>query len=264
MSFIDHIEELRWHIIRSIIALLVFATFAFANIEWIYTHILLGPTHGKFISYRALCWLSRHSHITSLCLGDIALRFQSTELSGQFMMGFSSSITVGFVLAFPYIFWEFWRFIKPALKEKERSYARGIVFWSSLLFFIGVLFAYYVVAPFTINFFAGYKLADSIENIITVNNYYDTLSSMVMGLGVVFELPILVYFLTRIGILTPTLLRKRRRLSIFIIIIVAQIVTPPDWFSWFLVAFPLYFLFELSIGISSRVVKRMARRALED
>src|SRR5690606_29451497 len=179
MSFVDHIEELRWHVIRSLIALIIVSIAVFFNIEWIFDKIILGPAKADFVSYQWLCQLGQLIHVDVLCLGDMSLKFQNTQLSGQFMMSFSVSFMIGFIIAFPYIFWELWKFIKPALKPGELKYARGIVFWCSLLFFTGVLFAYFIIAPFTINFFANYQLSPSFQNIITISNYYDTMSDLV-------------------------------------------------------------------------------------
>lgn len=256
MTFIDHIEELRWHIVRSLIAVGLCAVFAFLNIDWIFHNIILGPARPEFISYRALCRLGEWIHVPALCLQELQIEFQNTQLAGQFMMSFSVSFALGFIFAFPYVFWEFWRFVRPALKPEELIYARGIVFWSSLLFFLGVAFAYFLIAPFTINFFAGYQLSPVFKNIITISNYYSTLSELVIGLGIVFELPILIYFLSRIGLLTPGLLRSKRNYAILIIFILAAVITPPDWFSIWLVAIPLMILYELGIVISERAVKQ--------
>jgi sec-independent protein translocase protein TatC len=181
-------------------------------------------------------------------------------MAGQFIMSFSVSLMLGFIIAFPYVFWEFWRFISPALKDNERKNARGIVFWCSLLFFAGVLFSYYIIVPYTINFFAGYQLSPEFENNIMIDNYYDTLSDLVLGMGVVFELPIVVFFLSRLGILTPQMMRKQRRYAVLILLILAEVITPPDWFSCFLVFIPLYFLYEVSIIISERAVKQRKRK----
>lgn len=263
MAFVDHIEELRWHIIRSLAVILIFSILAFFKIEWIWDNIILGPAHTDFIAYRLLCQFGNKIGISALCLQEINLEFQNTELSGQFMLSFSTSFMVGVVVAFPYVFWEFWRFIKPALKKEELRYARGIVFWSSLLFFFGVLFAYYVVAPFTINFFANYQLSPSFKNIITMANYYDTMSDLILGMGVVFELPVVVFFLSKIGLLTPKLMRDKRRYAILIIFVLAAIVTPPDWFSIWLVAIPLLILYEASIAISDRANKQRKRKELQ-
>lgn len=255
MSFVDHIEELRWHVIRSLIALIVVSVAVFFNIEWIFDKIILGPAKSDFISYQWLCQLGQLIHVDVLCLGDMSLKFQNNQLSGQFMMSFSVSFMIGFIIAFPYIFWELWKFIKPALKPSELKYARGIVFWCSLLFFTGVLFAYFIIAPFTINFFANYQLSPSFENIITIANYYDTMNDLVLGMGIVFELPVVVFFLSRIGLLTPQLMRDKRRYAIVIILILAAVITPPDWFSIWLVAIPLVILYEAGIIISARALK---------
>ena len=255
MSFVDHIEELRWHVIRSLIALIIVSIAVFFNIEWIFDKIILGPAKADFVSYQWLCQLGQLIHVDVLCLGDMSLKFQNTQLSGQFMMSFSVSFMIGFIIAFPYIFWELWKFIKPALKSGELKYARGIVFWCSLLFFMGVLFAYFIIAPFTINFFANYQLSPSFENIITIANYYDTMNDLILGMGIVFELPVVVFFLSRIGLLTPQLMREKRRFAIVIILILAAVITPPDWFSIWLVAIPLLVLYEAGILISGRALR---------
>jgi len=262
MAFVDHIEELRWHIIRSLVALILASVLAWINIEWIFQHVILGPARADFISYRALCAAGQLLHIDALCLGDLKLKFQNTELSGQFMMSFSVSFMMGFIIAFPYIFFEFWKFIKPAFRENELKNARGVVFWCSLLFFAGVLFAYYLIAPFTINFFANYQLSPQFENIITMSNYYGTMSDLILGMGIVFELPVLVYFLSRIGLLTPKLMRDNRKYAILIIFILAAVITPPDWFSIWLVAIPLLLLYQVGITISARTEKERKKRAL--
>lgn len=259
MSFIDHIEELRWHIIRSLIAIVAGAIVLFVNSTTVFDKIILAPAKKDFISYTALCKLGQMLHTNSLCMDEVNLEFQNTALSGQFMMSFSVSFMLGFIIAFPYVFWEFWRFIKPALSAKELKNARGIVFWSSFLFFLGVLFAYYVIAPFTINFFANYTLSPSFKNIITMSNYYNTLFDLILGVGVVFELPVVVYFLSKIGLLTPELMRSKRNIAILIIVILAAVITPPDAFSLFLVCIPLLILYQISIGISARAVKSLNR-----
>ncbi len=255
MGFTDHIEVLRWHIVRSLIAIILGALIVYFNIDFVFQKIILGPANGDFVSYRALCGLGKLLHIDALCLGDVKIKFQNNQLSGQFMMSFSVSFMLGFIMAFPYVFWEFWKFFKPALKPSELKYARGIVFWSSSLFFIGVAFAYFLIAPFTINFFAGYQLSPQFENIITIDNYYDTMSDLILGMGIVFELPILVYFLSRLGILTPKVMRDQRRIAIVIIMVLAAVITPPDWFSIFLVAIPLAILYETGIMVSARILR---------
>lgn len=263
MGFTDHIEALRWHLVRALVAIIIGALVVFFNIDFVFQKIILGPANNDFISYRMLCKLGKMIHVDALCLDALKIKFQNNELSGQFMMSFSVSFMLGFILAFPYVFWEFWKFVKPALKAHELKYARGIVFWSSTLFFVGVAFAYFLIAPFTINFFANYQLSPQFENIITITNYYDTMSDLILGLGIVFELPIIVYFLSRVGILTPKVMRDQRRIAIVVIMVVAAVITPPDWFSIFLVAIPLVLLYEAGIVVSARILREKKAKEAE-
>ncbi len=264
MGFLDHIDALRMHIFRSVIALLVAAVVAFIKVEWIFDTIVMGPTHNDFISYQWLCALGRAVHYPNFCISEIKMDFQNNSVTGQFMMGMSVSVLVGFILAFPYIFWEFWRFIKPALKPNEVRYARGIVFWCSVLFFTGVLFSYFILTPYVISFFGTYSLSPKFKNIITIDSYYDTVCSMLLSIGLVFELPVVIYFLSRIGIVTPKFLREQRRYAFLILFILSEIITPPDLFSCLLVFIPLYFLYEASIFISGRTAdKRAAKKQAE-
>ncbi len=262
MAFTDHIDDLRKHIIRSVIVILVFGIIAFVNISWIFTHVIFAPSRPEFISNVVMCDIAHKFSIEGLCMEGVPMSFQNTQLSGQFMLSFSSSFMIGFILAFPFVFWEFWKFIKPALKPNEIKQARGIVFWSSLLFFLGVLFAYYVIAPFTISFFATYTLSEQFQNIITISSYYDNMSDIVLGMGIVFELPIVVFFLSRIGILTPQMMRSKRRYAILILLFLATIITPPDMLSCWFVFVPLYLLYEIGILLSARVVKEKKRKEL--
>ena len=254
MSFLDHVEDLRWHIIRSVLAILVGAILVFIKVEWIFEHVILGPAHNDFISYRWFCALGRFMHYDAFCLGDIKMKFQNTSVTGQFMMSLSVSMMLGFILVFPYVLWEVWRFVKPALKPLEIQMARGVVFWCSVLFFIGVVFAYFIVVPYTINFFGNYQLSPMFQNIITIDNYYDTMVNLILALGIVFELPVLVYFLSRIGVLTPAFMRDKRKYAFLILFIISEIITPPDLFSCLLVFIPLYILFEMSVHISARAI----------
>lgn len=256
MGFTDHLEALRWHILRSLIALLVGAIFVYLNIKFIFDKIILGPTREDFIAYKFLCYLGKLVNVEGMCLEGVAIKFQNIKLSGQFMMGFSSAAMIGFILVFPYILWEFWRFVKPALKPNEAKHARGIVLWGSLLFILGVCFSYFIIVPFTISFFTTYTLSDQFENIPTIADYYDTMSDLILGTGIVFEIPILVYFLSKIGILTPQVLKNQRRIAVVIILVLAAIITPPDWFSIFLIFLPLYGLYEASILVSARINKK--------
>jgi sec-independent protein translocase protein TatC len=247
MPFIEHVEQLRWHVVRSVVALIIAAIFAWINISWIFDNIILGPAKEDFISYKLLCQLSHILNTDVLCMNAFDIAFQNTQLTGQFMTSFSVALTAGFIIAFPYILWEIWRFVKPALKPVERKKANGLVFWCSVLFLLGILFAYYVVAPFTINFFATFQLSEQFQNIITISSYYDTMLDLIVGMGIVFQLPILMYFLGKIGIVNAHFLRDKRRYAIVIIMFIAAIITPPDWLSIWLVALPLILLYELSI-----------------
>lgn len=261
MGFLDHIEALRWHIVRAVVVIVIAAICVFLRIEWIFDRIIMGPTHNDFISYKWFAALGDLVHYDGFKLSDIKMEFQNTAITGQFMMGMSSSMMIGFIIAFPYVLWEFWRFIRPALKPGEVRAAKGIVFWCSLLFFTGVMFAYFVVAPYTVNFFGNYQLSPKFKNIITLENYYDTMSNLILALGLVFELPIIVYFLSRIGILTPNFMREKRKYAILILFLLSEIITPPDLFSCLLVFFPVYALFEISVVISGRAVKsRLAKQ----
>lgn len=263
MGFLDHIEALRWHIIRSVLVIIVAAICIFFKVEWIFDKIIMGPAHNDFISYKWFCALGRIFHYDSFCLGEIKMEFQNTAVTGQFMMSMSVSMMLGFICAFPYVLWELWRFIKPALKPIEVRYARGIVFWCSLLFFAGVMFAYLIVAPYTINFFGSYQLSPQFKNIITIENYYDTMSNLILALGLVFELPIIVFFLSKIGILTPQFLKDKRKYAVLILFLLSEIITPPDLFSCLLVFFPLYTLFEISVFISARALKAKLKNQQE-
>jgi len=265
MNFLDHIEDLRWHIIRSVLAVFIGAILVFWKIEWIFDRIILGPAHNDFISYKWFCELGKLLHYDSFCLGEIKMSFQNTAVTGQFMMSLSVSLMLGFIIMFPYVLWELWRFIRPALRPAEIKMATGMVFWCSLLFFAGVLFSYFIIAPYTINFFGSYQLSPSFQNIITIENYYDTMSDMIVAMGLVFELPVIVYFLSRIGILTPEFLSSKRRYAILILFILSEIVTPPDLFSCLFVFVPLYLLFEVSVSISGRTIRaRKKKEALKD
>lgn len=265
MNIMEHVEVLRWHIVRSLVAIVLCSIIMFINIDFIFDTIILGPAKADFISYKWLCRFGELIHVDVLCLEEVQLSFQNTELAGQFMISFSVSFMAGFIVAFPYVFWEFWRFIRPALKVEELKLAKGVVFWSSILFFLGVAFAYFLIAPFTINFFANYELSPQFKNIITISNYYDTMSSLILGLGVVFELPIVVYFLSKTGIISPAFMRDKRRYAIVIILVLSAVITPPDWFSIFLVAIPLTLLYEVSIYISAKMTKeRELKRKKEE
>ena len=266
MSFVDHLEELRWHIMRSVIALLVGGIVVFMKMDFFFGKVVMGPANKDFITYRALC---KFSHAVGLgeamCLESINLKLISTQMSSQFMMSFTIAMVGGFIVAFPYIFWEFWRFTRPALTQKEQRKTRGIIFWVSLLFFLGVGFGYFLIAPYTVNFFASYTLDPLIANTFTVADYIDNIVSLVLGTGIVFQLPLVVLFLSKIGILTPTFLKNNRKYAFVIILVIAAIITPPDVISQLIVTMPILLLYEISIWISAKAVKGLEEdQVIED
>ncbi len=265
MSFVDHLEELRWHLFRSVIALLVGVILVFLKMDFFFNRIILGPAHSDFITYRVLCDVSHKIGMgNAMCLENINLKLVANEMSSQFMMSFTIAFVGGFVLAFPYVFYEFWRFTRPALTEKERQKTGGVIFWVSLLFFTGVAFGYFLVAPYTVNFFASYTLSPIISNLFTIDDYIDNIVSLVLGTGIVFQLPLLVFFLSRIGVVTPAFLRTYRKYAFMIILVVAAVITPPDVVSMAICTVPLLLLYEISIWISARALKDAEKKELQE
>ena len=260
MSFIEHLDVLRGHLFRSAIAVVVGAIVMAIYNKFIVQRILMGPTHRDFWTYRTLCELGRKWGMgDKLCMADIQLKMQSNVVSGQFDTYFNVILIGGFILAFPYVFWQFWRFTKPALKENELRNTRGVIFWVSLLFFLGVLFGYFVIAPYTISFFANFQLDSNIENIWTIGSYFTAMSQIVLGAGLAFQLPLAMYFLAKIGVISAAYLRRVRKYAILIIVIVASIITPPDILSTVVASAPLILLYEISIVLCVRVENREKR-----
>lgn len=264
MSFIDHLEALRWHIVRSVFAVLVFAIAIFINIDWIYDRIIIGPTQSDFISYRLFCALSHKLGMgDSLCMPPINMKLQVTEVSGTFMSSITIAAVGGILVAFPYLCWEIWRFVKPALKPEELKHTRGIIFWVSLFFFMGAAFGYFMLAPFTFNFLYGYQLGtrQMLEYKPMLRDYLDSLMDITLGSGVAFELPMASWLLARIGLLTPGFLRTYRKYAYVALLVLAAIITPsPDWGSQMIVCIPLVLLYEISIVIAARVHKKNEKK----
>jgi sec-independent protein translocase protein TatC len=182
-------------------------------------------------------------------------------MAGQFSAHIWTSITLGFVVAFPYVIYQFWKFISPGLYSYERKTASGFISISSLLFFIGVLFGYYVVTPLSIRFLGTYTVSAEIFNDFDLNSYTALIRASVLASGLIFELPILVYFLTKIGLITPELMRKYRKISLIMVMFLSAVITPPDVASQIIVAIPVLILYELSIFISKRVVRNMNKKS---
>lgn len=264
MSFVDHLEALRWHVVRSLAAVLVGAIAVFANIDFFFNDIILGPAHNDFITYKLICDFSHKVGMgDAMCMEDIKLKLISTEMSSQFMMSFTIAFVGGFIIAFPYVFWEFWRFVGPALTPKEKKKTRGMIFWVSMLFFLGVGFGYFLLAPYTVNFFASFTLSPLIENSFRISDYIENITQLVLGTGVVFQLPLAVLFLSRVGIVTPAFLRASRKYAVVVILVIAAVITPPDVVSQLIVTIPLWILYEISISISARVVREQEKKDKE-
>ncbi|MFB6457746.1 twin-arginine translocase subunit TatC [Chitinophaga sp. Hz27] len=256
MSFFDHLEDLRWHIVRSVLAIVAFSIFGFLYTKEILDGVIFGPTNATFPTYRVLCNLGHAVGLKdALCITPVKVQFMNTQMVGQIMLQFKLAFVIGFVCAFPYIFWEFWRFVKPALKEKELKGARGVIFWVSFQFFLGIFFAYFLMAPFTINFLASYTVTEKAINQFLIDNYFDLMTQIVLGMGILFELPVLVFFLTKFGLITPKFLRSYRRHAVVVILILAAVITPPDIIDQLIVFTPLYLLYEISIFISGKALR---------
>jgi len=264
MSFLDHLEELRWHLIRSVLAIVIIAIIAFIFKDFIFDVLLFGPKNKDFITYRWFCSLSQSlGQGSSFCIEELPFRIQSRTVAGQFSAHLWTSVLAGFIVSFPYIIFEFWKFISPGLYEKERKNARGFIFIASLLFFIGVLFGYYIVTPLSINFLGNYSVSNEIFNDFDLSSYIGLLRASVLASGIIFELPIIIYFLTRVGIVTPEFLRKNRKISLVLVLSLSAIITPPDIASQIIVSIPILMLYEVSI-IIAKVVTRNQKKAFQN
>ena len=265
MSFLDHLEELRWHVVRSVAAIFIMMILAFIYTEEIFKYIVFAPGHVDFITFRWLCRLGEVTGVGGLCIEKIPMKIQSRFLMGQFTMQLQASFVLGLIVAFPYVVWELWSFIKPGLYNKEKQSSRGAVFSISVLFLLGISFGYFILSPMTIAFLANYTISPDISNEFDITSYVSTITALVFGSGLLFQLPVVVFFLTKVGIVTPQFLRQYRKHAAIAILIIGAIVTPsPDPLSQSLISIPLYFLYEISIFISAIEVKRKAKRELEE
>lgn len=260
MSFLDHLEELRWHLIRSTFAVVLIAVVAFLMRSFIFDVVIFGPSYMSFPTYQVFCDMATYIGIESdFCKDELPFTIQSRTMAGQFSAHIWTSIWAGFILGFPYILWEVWRFISPGLYAKERKYSRGFIFVASFLFFLGVLFGYYVVAPLSINFLGTYQVSERVINEFDLSSYISTVRAAVIACGLMFELPIIIFFLTKVGLVTPEIMRKYRKIALVIVLIVSAVITPPDVASQIIVAVPVLILYQVSIHISSFVLKREAK-----
>ena len=257
MSFLDHLEELRWHLIRSVLSILIFGTLAFIFKDFIFNTLLFGPKNTDFITYRWFCDLSQALGQGDIfCVQEMPFRIQSRTMAGQFSAHLWTSILAGFIVSFPYVLYELWKFISPGLNENERKNARGFILIASILFFIGVLFGYYIITPLSINFLGNYTVSNEIFNDFDLSSYIGLLRASVISAGLIFELPIIIYFFTRVGIVTPLFLKKNRKFALVILLSLSAIITPPDIASQIIVCIPLLILYEVSILISRMVYKK--------
>jgi len=264
MSFLDHLEELRWHVVRSLIAIVVFMIAAWIAAPWIFDNIVFAIaktdkiTHElTFPTFRVICRIGNALGRDGWCLQAFPFKIQSRYMTGQFSMKFTASVVLGLIVAFPYVIWELWRFVRPGLYNRERRVSRGAVAAISFLFFAGVLFGYYVMCPMTVYFFANFSISDVIQNEFDITSYVGTVVGMILGSGLIFQLPVVIYFLTQIGLITPQFMRTYRKHAIIVILIIGAFVTPsPDFLSQTVISLPLYLLYETSIFVSAYVVRQ--------
>ena len=262
MSFLDHLEELRWHLIRSTLAVVIVGMVAFLMKDFIFDTVIFGPKKHDFPTYAIFCKLSKMLGFSeAFCSSEPLFRVQSRVMAGQFSAHIWTSIWAGFIVAFPYVLYEMWKFISPGLYDKERKSSRGFIFVASMLFFMGVLFGYYVVAPLSINFLGSYTVSSEVFNDIDLSSYISTVRAAVIACGLIFELPIIIFFLTKVGLVTPEILKKYRKIALVIVLIISAVITPPDVASQIIVAVPVLILYQLSIYISAYVLKREAKKA---
>lgn len=263
MSFLDHLEALRWHLIRATLAVVAAGFAAFLAKGFIFDILLFGPTNADFFTYDLLCRITSSVGMATdggFCFDEMPFTLQSRTMGGQFSAHVWTSITAGFIIAFPFIIYEFWKFVSPALYENERNTARGFIFISSLLFFTGVLFGYYVLTPLSINFLGKYQVSEVVLNEFDIGSYISLVRSSVIASGLIFELPIIIYFLTKIGLVTPESLKKYRKISLVVVLILAAVITPPDILSQIIVAVPIILLYQISIWISRVVIRGEERK----
>lgn len=260
MSFLNHLEVLRWTLVRSALAVFAGGIVAFIMKDFIFNSILLAPKDPSFVTYRFLCSVSQSFGTNGLCIDEIPFIVQSRTMAGQFSAHIWTSIVFGFIMAFPFIVWEVWKFIKPALFDAEKKNAKSFITITSFLFFVGILFGYYVITPLSINFLGSYRVADEVRNNFDLSSYTGLLKASCLSSGFIFELPIVIYFLTKMGLVTPEFLKEYRKYALVMVLILAAIITPPDIISQIIVAIPMVTLYEVSIRISARIIKNEKKK----
>lgn len=264
MSFLDHLEDLRWHLIRICAAVVICGAVAFFFKGFIFETIIFGPKKMTFPTYKMLCDIATYFGMdTTMCAAELPFKIQARKVATQFSAHIWTSILAGFVVAFPYVIYQLWRFISPGLNPNERKNSRGFIIVSSILFFLGVVFGYYIITPLSINFLGTYSVSAEVSNEFDLDSYIGLVRASVLACGIIFELPIIIYFLTRVGLVTPQFLRKNRKVALVLILILSAIITPPDVASQIIVAIPVVILYEVSIYISKFVVKKETKKDLK-
>lgn len=261
MAFLDHLEELRWHVVRAVAAIFIMMIVAFIYTKEIFEYVIFAPGHVDFITFRWLCRLGDLTGAAGLCVTEIPMKIQSRFLMGQFTMQLQASFVIGLVVAFPYVVWELWSFVKPGLYSKEKKGSRGAVFSISTLFILGISFGYFILSPMTVAFLANYSISPRISNEFDITSYVSTISILVLSSGILFQLPVVIFFLTKVGMVTPSLLRSYRKHAVVAILLIGAIITPSsDPLSLSLISIPLYILYEISIFISGVELRRKVKR----
>uniref|UniRef100_UPI004049DE9D twin-arginine translocase subunit TatC n=1 Tax=Flavobacterium sp. TaxID=239 RepID=UPI004049DE9D len=262
MSFLGHLEELRWLLVRSTAGILIAASLAFFVSDFIFDYIIFGPKDANFITYRLFCDFSQQFSLDdSLCVKEMPFIIQNVNMGGQVSMLIWICFTAGFIISFPYILWEVWKFIKPALYDNEKKNALWFIIISSFLFFLGVLFGYFVIVPLSVFFFGTFQVSAEVINEFNLESYVGLIKTSVIACGVLFELPIVIYFLSKLGLVTPAFLRKYRKYTLIIVLILAAIITPPDIISQIIVTIPIMILYEISILISYFVQRKELKKS---
>lgn len=262
MSFLDHLEELRWHLVRSFVAIFIIAILIFANIKFVFNDILLAHLKPNFSTYQFFCKTFSAIGINSdFCNIQFKQTLQALKPTQQLMTAVWSSLILGFVVAFPYVLWEFWRFVAPGLHPSEKKKSRGFIFVASLLFFLGILFSYYVILPMSVYFFYNFEISDAVQNNFKLESYISLITNTLIGVAIFFELPVLIYFLTKMGLVSPEFLKKYRKHALVLVLVLSAIITPPDVASQIIVAVPIMILYEIGIYVSRYVLKKEEKNA---
>jgi len=261
MSFVDHLEELRWTLFRSIVSIGIFAIIAFLNKHFVFEKVLFGPTKPDFPTFKLMCKLGEKLDMTMICIDTINYKVVNLELAGQFMTHITTSIALGFIFAFPYLVWELWKFIKPGLHEKESKASKYVILSSAALFFIGVLFGYFVLVPFGINFLSTYNVSSTIENTFSLSNYIGFITMFVLMSGIMFELPVVTFLLAKIGIIDDIIMKEHRKHAVVVIFVLSAVITPADVGTMIVVAIPLWILYEISIWVAKIVAINKLKKA---